>query len=151
MGAVDGASWSSPIGMPGLMKYMSAVTGVHQAFHAGFRCGALVALEFTLLQVEIAGLAHFGLNEDKGSIRVGGADGVDKSLEAFVDLLGRRVGESVEYECVGLGVGGYVGKESVEFALAAEAEVAEFHACGPLHAGRISHAWARCRCAVGDA
>ena len=65
------------------------------------RCSLLLRrLEGFPVGVEVSGLASFRLQEDHRNIRVSCAYYVHKLIETSVYILCRRIGESVEYECV---------------------------------------------------
>ena len=65
------------------------------------------------------------------------AYGLYKTSEPLLDLFRCGVGECVEYECVGFGVGGYVREILVELALPRQPYVDCLHAQGPSESCRI--------------
>lgn len=72
--------------------------GLHAVADLRFGGGLLLAFEFLDPGAEVAGFAPDGLQENQRRGGMRAADGIDESVETFVDDLGAGIRETVEDE-----------------------------------------------------
>lgn len=116
------AIWSLPSRSPGIDE-IDVFVGLHAVADLRFGGGLLFAFEFLDPGAEVAGFAPDGLQENQRRGGMRAANGIDESVETFVDDLGAGIRETVEDEGVGFDAGQIRCEFGLHGALSAETQI----------------------------
>ena len=125
--------------------------GLHAVADLRFGGGLLLAFEFLNPGAEVAGFAPDGLQENQRRGGMRAADGIDESVETFVDDLGAGIRETVEDEGVGFDAGQIRCEFGLHGALSAESQIDAVKSRVASETRRIGHACASGRDSVRNA